>query len=168
MGTLNDIPEYLQEGQDAAWTPGRGMLRGLLRTAAVAAILAGVLCVATAISPAISTIPWHEPVKLAVIMGAWHAILGFGVAAVLFACMQRWSGNVGTACNIAVVVLSIAIFATKHLVLALVEFDWGPSAIQSWAWLHPQHIFTTNAGAWLGVAMAVGLLKNGDSLRDYL
>lgn len=168
MGTLNDIPEYLQDGQEVTWTPGRGMLRGLLWTAVVAATLAGLLCVATAISPAITTIPWHESVKLAVIMGAWHAVLGFGIAAVLFACMHRWSGNVGTACNIAVVVLAIAVFATKHLVLAQVEVDLDPSTIESWAWLHPQHIFTTNAGAWLGVALAVWLLKDGDSLRDYL
>ncbi len=168
MGTLNDIPEYLQEGQEAAWTPGRGLLRGLLRTAVVAGILAGVLCVVTAISPAITTIPWHETVKFAVIMGLWHAILGCGIAAILYACMHHWSGGVGTGCNIAVVVLSIAVFATKHLVLASGEPGLDPTAIESWAWLHPQHIFTTNAGAWLGVALAVSLLKGGDSLRDYL
>lgn len=168
MGTLNEIPENLQDGRGASWTPGRGLLRGLQWTGVVTVVLAGVLCAVTGISPVITTIPWHVSVKMAIIMGAWQAILGFIIAAIMFACMHRFSGLVGTACNIAVVVFTIAVFAAKNLVLASLEVDWGPPTIQAWAWMHPLHIFTTNAGAWLGVAIAVVMCKDGDSLRDYL
>jgi len=168
MGTLNDIPSYLQDNQKNDWTPASGFVKGLTCSSVTALVMAGALCIVTGIWPACTTMVWVESIISTLVLGAWNAVVGFFIACILFAVIHKYSGQVARWCNYSVVILSFLVIAAKHLVLVKVGVPGGLHDMEGWAWMNPINVVLTNLGAWVGICIAVVMFKNGDTLRDYL
>jgi len=168
VSTLDQFPESRHKRPADNWTPARGLFKGTVRCVITAGVLAAVMCLGTALSPSLTTLPAIDSIVYTIVIGAFHVMIAFIITAILFGVMHRASGVVGPTATLLVGLLTVAVVASKHLVLVTHEFEFGPESIQGWAWVHPQSILVTNIGAWLGLAIGIAMFRGGDTLWDYL
>lgn len=148
------------------WSPRRALARGALICLIPGSILAAGMCFAAAKVPEMAVCHAHDNVQVAVIIGMGNALVGFVAAWILYFVMHRASAMVGLGCTLVVVAFVVLMLIAKQAVVAKVGVSLPNKTVIGWEWLRPVRFFTSNIGAWIGIAGAVHLFREGDSITE--
>lgn len=148
------------------WTPFKGLINGSIACAvAGAAIGTGWYALASS-RPDITVSYLHEDVKVTLFLGVICAMCGFACAWIMFAVMHRFSQMVSPLATVAVAVFVILLAMAKQIAVAKSGFQLPETTIAGWQWLAPALFFKSNIGTWAGLAVAIWMFREGDSITE--
>ena len=167
MGTLNDIPPYLQEVKTNNWSPKRGLVKAVIYTMLMAFFLSTLLCSLEWLEPGSTIIRRREFPSRAFIGSAILAlVIGVLITKILFTTAHHASGMVGILGNY-IAFLAVMVICSKHIVFAINGVDLTSGFCKGWVWLYPKTIFLRNLTAWFGIGVGVYIFKDGNSIRSW-
>src|SRR5262245_51853311 len=144
---MKAIPEHdSQLDQQDDWTPAKGIVRGLI---------AGVVC-ATVLAAILAPVAWYFPSVTTDML--LRAAFAFGVAWILFGAVHRAAGMVGWPCTWMVVVLTLLVMLSNHVVFAVHGVPLRDGTLQiGGMWFHPLILLTMNLGTLIGLGFCAWL-----------
>ncbi len=163
------------KGGAVNWTPRSGLLRGIRWTSAVAVVFAIGCCTLASIEPYLTVDRWSSELVetdtgedlLRHRSFGMMPTIGIGLAAwLLFLVMHATAGMMGGYTTWVVILLTIMIVLSKHVVLAVQGVPIPAATNTGLIWLRPDVIFFRNIGAWIVLFMLVSLYSRGLTLRD--
>lgn len=172
MGLQRPPQVIIEEDDDGPapgeWTPGRGLTRGAVAALVVGAAIGVLWCMLAWHRPDVTVVYKHEEGSVPLMMGAAMALLTFLFSWWLFAAVHHFAQMVGGLCPVIVVVALLLLVIAKQITVAstagvdTMDGVW----VKGGAWLEPARFFSSNIGAWIGIAMGVIVFREGDSILD--